>query len=430
MSAPTGRLQAPYHQLSRPDGGRERVQLLYATDPRHLAVLRAAVETGALPQAPRRRLLLSTSAPAPEVGWPPGWPAPGEWEAEWGRALSLHEALHPLHPAGWEPREEELPLWERYLRLLWGLGEDRVELVTGPLEEAGSRALARVFPDAPLWVCADGLRGHAPSGLRHPPALGARVRGLYQPDLLPGLEPLLLREFAVPARALPVADCRAVWSRLAGRSELPDTPPDVALLLDGADPEALTALGRLGHTRVLVPAPAGERLARRATEAGCALVPYEPTLPLERLLLWAAPALVVGPPGVATLTAAAWGFPVARSGGAPDPVTSALLGDCLPPLPESTASPWRAPEAARLSPLRDAVAYCRHPHAPVMLPPLRPATEQFLRGPRAAELRRLVPARRLVRLGLNSGGALGLTARLANHRTIRRWARRLPHPKH
>ena len=39
--------------------------------------------------------------------------------------LSWNEAISPFHPSGWAPRPDDVPMWERYLRLLWGLGDGR-----------------------------------------------------------------------------------------------------------------------------------------------------------------------------------------------------------------------------------------------------------------------------------------------------------------
>ena len=63
--------------------------------------------------------------------------------------LSWNETIAPFHPGGWSPRPDDIPLWERQLRLLWDLGDDRIELVVESIQVNPALAVAQLFPDAP-----------------------------------------------------------------------------------------------------------------------------------------------------------------------------------------------------------------------------------------------------------------------------------------
>ena len=113
--------------------------------------------------------------------------------------LSWNETIAPFHPGGWSPRPDDVPLWERYLRMLWGLGDDRIELVVESIQVTPALAIAQLFPDAALDVYADGLMSYGPTRNKIDPLVGERVRRLLHLDLVPGLKPLLLAEFGAPA---------------------------------------------------------------------------------------------------------------------------------------------------------------------------------------------------------------------------------------
>lgn len=34
--------------------------------------------------------------------------------------VSWNETIAPFHPGHWSPRPDDVPLWERHLRLVWG----------------------------------------------------------------------------------------------------------------------------------------------------------------------------------------------------------------------------------------------------------------------------------------------------------------------
>ncbi|MCI0386912.1 hypothetical protein LJ221_22055, partial [Streptomyces sp. CNQ085] len=197
------------------------VRLLVASTPHGVALLAAAADAGLLGAARERLLLVANTAPIPEtVPAPDALPGFRPLRDRFGRVLSWNAAVTPLHPAAWTPRPDDAPLWERQLRSLWGLGDTAVELVVERVETGPGRALAQIFPDAPLTVYATGLSAYGPTPDRLDPLVGTRVRRLLHPGLAPGLRPLLLAEFGVEAGQVPGEALRAVAARAA--TELPD----------------------------------------------------------------------------------------------------------------------------------------------------------------------------------------------------------------
>ncbi|MDU0302018.1 hypothetical protein NUG23_16720, partial [Streptomyces sp. PAL114] len=110
-----------------------RTQIFCASGPSAVVTMVAAVEAGRLPDAERRVLLVCDDSPVPEAA--PMWdevPGFGRLRARFDAVQSWNETVRPFHPAAWTPRTEDVPLLERHVRRLWGLGDDRVELVLGP----------------------------------------------------------------------------------------------------------------------------------------------------------------------------------------------------------------------------------------------------------------------------------------------------------
>jgi hypothetical protein len=161
------------------------------------------------------------------------------------------------------------------------VGADDVELVVGTSALPQGRALTRRWGAAPVSLLAAGASVYGPT----PGALGnrlaKRVDRVLHLDLVPGLEPLLLAERGVPARAVPVEHHRAVAGSPPGAAALPDP---TTLVLGGSTPwggafdsEAQTELlvamvqrcAEAGHSRILLlldadPVP---RARRRLDEA-------------------------------------------------------------------------------------------------------------------------------------------------------------------
>ncbi|MET8895279.1 polysialyltransferase family glycosyltransferase [Streptomyces albogriseolus] len=419
-------------------------QIFCATSPSAVVLMAAAIDAGLLPETGRRMLLVCDDAPVPEAA-PPWDEVPGfaQLRDRFDATLSWNEAIRPFHPAAWTPRTEDVPLLERHLRRLWGLGDDRVELVLGAPDTPPAQAVARVFTGAPLHVCAGGPEDHGPTRGKLDPLIGTRVRQVLHLELIPGVTPLLLAEFGAPARVIPADAFRAVTSEVA--SAVTGTPEGAALVVGGrlsalgvtsADGEdalhaemVRTAVGRGHDLVVFAPHPASPSrhaagLRAEAARLGVDLTVPDSPVPVEALYEVARPALVVGCSSAALFTASAlYGLPVARVG------TERLL-DRLTPYhhPRRTAlvlaeavlpgAVGDAPVGDDLDGLLRALAFTMRPQ---VHPSLRADAERYLAA--GAWDRRWFPRRRLTALGL-PGGVPRRLAFLPRSRVARRVVRR------
>ncbi|OKH96078.1 polysialyltransferase family glycosyltransferase [Streptomyces uncialis] len=334
------------------------------------ATLAAALDAGRLAPVDRDVLLVCNNAAVPETTPAlDGTPGFGPLRDRFDTVVSWNATIAPFHPGGWSPRADDIPLWERYLRLAWDLGDDDVELVVESLQVNPALAVTRIFTGAPVHVYADGLMSYGPTRDRIDPLVGTRVRRLLHLDLVPGLVPLLLTEYGVPAEIVPTdaflkvlaelddADGPGVLKALAGpdgedgtdSADSPDGPdgpdgpgqeptdgPGPALLL-GQYLSALEILTpdeeedlhlrmlrgtvALGHRRIVfkphptAPADRSRRLEEEAGALGARLTVLDTPVLAEVLYRRTRPALVVGCFSTALLTASAFhGLPVARVG--------------------------------------------------------------------------------------------------------------------
>ncbi|MFJ9999466.1 polysialyltransferase family glycosyltransferase [Streptomyces werraensis] len=416
-------------------------QIVCASGLTDVVVAAAAAEAGLLPQARLRVLLVCDDTPVPEAA-PPWDEVPGfaRLRARFDAVLSWNEAIRPFHPAAWTPRTEDVPLLERYVRKLWGLGDGRVELVLGAPDTAPAQSVARVFTGAPLHVYAAGPAGYGPTRGKLDPLIGTRVRQVLHLDLVQGLTPLLLGEFGAPARAIPADAFRAVAEEVASAvTGVPEgaalvvgeRPPDRAGGEDAPHAEMVRTAARRGHDRVVfAPHPASPSrhaagLRAEAGRLGVDLTVLDTPVPVEALYEASRPALVVGCASAALFTASAlYGLPVARVG------TEHLLGRLTPyhhprraalVLAEAVlpGAAGGAPAAGGLDGLLSALAF-------TMRPPVRPAlraeAERYLAA--GAWEARWFPRRRLTALGL-PGGVPRRLAFLPRSRAARRVVRRV-----
>ncbi|MFE7975275.1 polysialyltransferase family glycosyltransferase [Streptomyces shenzhenensis] len=429
------------------------VSTLYGT-----ATLAAALDAGCFTAADRRILLVANNAATPETT-PAVDEMPG-FELLRGRfddVLSWNEAISPFHPAGWAPRLEDLPLWERYLRLAWRLGDDDVAFAMESIQVNPSLGVAQIFTDAPVTVYADGLMSYGPTRSKIDPLVGTRVERLLHLDLVPGLKPLLLSEFDVPPELVPTAAFTKVLAELADTTAgLPDVEEPALLLgqylsaLDilSADEEEhlhvrmLKGAAGLGHTRMVfkphptAPARFARTLEQEAEKLGVELTVLDTPVLAEVLYQRMRPALVVGCFSTALFTASAlYGLPVARVG------TDTLLDrltpyensnrvpvtivDALLPEPSDASAVTegrRGMDADALGRLVRAVGFAMQPK---VLPELRPAAEAYLRGSLNAHTWRYFKRRRLTSLGLPGGipERLSFLPRNATARKVVRRAR-------
>ncbi|MGW1541176.1 alpha-2,8-polysialyltransferase family protein [Streptomyces sp. NPDC002309] len=417
------------------------------------ATLAAAIDSDCFEEPDRRVLLVFNNSATPEttpaVDEMPGF---STLRDHFDDVLSFNEAIHPFHPGAWQPRPDDMPLFERYLRLLWGLGDDRVELIMESLQVNPALALAQIFTGAPVHVYADGLMSYGPTRNKLDPLVGTRVRRLLHLDLVPGLTPLLLTEFDVPAQLVPTDAFLKVMSGLTGvADDLPDLPDNAALLLgqylsalnimstaeeENLHVRMLRGAVQRGHRAVVfkphptAPARYSRALEAEAEKLGVDLTVLDSPVLAEVLFAKARPALVVGCFSTALFTASAfYDLPVARVGTEPllDRLTPyqnsnrlpVTLADALLPDLENRAS--EEPVADELlTGLVTAVGFTMQPQ---IQSGTRTAAERFLSQHLGPRTQRYFKKRRLTSLGL-PGGIPERLSFLPRNSTARRVVRR------
>ncbi|MFF9024054.1 polysialyltransferase family glycosyltransferase [Streptomyces eurythermus] len=424
------------------------------------ATLAAALDAGLFGPADRRLLLVTNNAANPEttpsVDRMPGFTRIAE---RFDGVLSWNETISPLHPSGWGPRANDIPMWERYVRLLWGLGDDQVRLAVESVQVNPALALCQLFTGAPVDVYADGLISYGPTRDKIDPLVGTRIERLLHLDLVPGLTPLLLTEFGVRPELVPAEAFLKVLGELAeDDTELPGSGEPRPALLLGQYLSALDILSAaeeeelhlrmvrgavaLGHRELVfkphpvAPARWSRMLQQEAERLGAELtlldVPVLAEVAFQRLR----PALVVGCFSTALFTAATfYGLPVARVG--TDTVLARLapyqnsnrvpvtIADALlPDLGDAAAvSGWRPPSRERveeLAALLGAVGFAMQPR---IYPGLRGAAESYLARHLDADTWRYFKRRRLTALAL-PGAVPAQLAFIPRNATVRRLARR------
>ncbi|MFI6441129.1 alpha-2,8-polysialyltransferase family protein [Streptomyces sp. NPDC050759] len=415
--------------------------------------LAAAIDSDLFEEAERRVLLVFNNTATPETSLPlDAMPGFAPLRDHFDEVLSWNEAIRPFHPGAWTPRPDDIPLFERYLRLLWGLGEDRVELVLESLQVAPALTVAQIFTGAPVDVYADGLMSYGPTRNKLDPLVGTRVRRLLHLDLIAGLTPMLLTEFGVPPVVVPTsAFLKAMGELTATVEELPPLPDNAALLLG----QYLSALDILSpaqeenlHVRMLkgavakghrsivfkphpsAPARFSRALEAEAEKLGVDLTVLDTPVLAEVLFEKARPALVVGCFSTALFTASAlYDLPTARIG-------TELLLERLTPYQNSNRVPvvladavladleGRGSEdaipAGDLNALVTAVGFTMQPQ---IYPSLRPAAEGYLSKHFKPRTQRYFKRKRLTSLGL-PGGIPERLAFLPRSSTARRVVRR------
>ena len=427
------------------------------------ATVAAAIDSGALPRADRRILVVANTTATPEVATlVDEFAAFAAVSDHFDAIHHYNDAIAPMHPAAWTPRTDDVPMWERALRSIWDLGRGPVDLVVESIQVPPARALAAVFASSQVVVYADGLMTYGPTRDDIGPGIGDRVRQIVHPDLVPGLRPALLREFGTAAIPFDVGALRKVLDGMHEQvaAELPGTydseaPP--ALVVG----QFLSALGvisvgaeQLLHQRMICAATAAgvstvwfkahpsaplfhtEQLRDWARNEGHDLVVVSPTTPAETVFTAMPPRFVVGCFSTALLTAPRlYGIPAATVG--TDDLLEALrpyensnripvtiAAELLPDL-EVTRQPPALPllgcevTAVRVQPLVDTVSYCMQPRR---LAALRDDSERWLADHVDGPSRRYFKGRRLTSLGLPGGSPIPLVRQVAG--PAKRWARR------
>ncbi|MFF7747793.1 alpha-2,8-polysialyltransferase family protein [Streptomyces sp. NPDC007971] len=430
-------------------------QIFQASTLYGVATLAAALDSGAFGPADRRILLVCNNAATPETT-PALDEMPGfeRLRERFDDVISYNETIFPFHPGGWAPRVDDMPLWERYLRHEWQLGDDSVELAVESIQVNPSLALAQIFTGAPVTVYADGLMSYGPTRNKIDPLVGTRVDRVLHLDLVPGLEPLLLTEFGVPGEIVPTAAFTKVLAELAPLGdELPEIE-EPALLLgqylsaleiltaeqeENLHVRMLRGAVALGHTKVVfkphptAPARFTRSLEQEAEKLKVELTVLDAPVLAEVLYQRMRPALVVGCFSTALLTASAlYGLPVARTGTdllleqltpyensnrVPVTVVDALL----PELGDRAAvtGQRRGRDVEALGALVRAVGFAMQPK---ILPRLRGETEEYLAKNLDERTLRYFKRRRLTSLAL-PGGVPAQLAFIPRNATVRRVAR-------
>jgi hypothetical protein len=433
--------------------GSRTTQIFCASTLYGAVTLAAAIDSDLFEEPERRVLLVFNNTATPETSTPldemPGF-AP--LRDHFDEVLSWNEAIRPFHPGSWTPRPDDIPLFERYLRLLWGLGEDRVELVLESIQVTPALTVAQIFTGAPVDVYADGLMSYGPTRNKLDPLVGTRVRRLLHLDLVAGLTPMLLTEFGVPPVVVPTsAFLKAMGELTAAVEEFPPLPDDAALLLG----QYLSALDILSpaeeedlHVRMLkgavsqghrsvvfkphpsAPARFSRALEAEAEKLGVDLTVLDTPVLAEVLFEKARPAVVVGCFSTALFTASAlYDLPAARIG-------TELLLERLTPYQNSNRVPvvladavlpdlegrggQEAVPADTLNALITALGFTLQPQ---IHPSLRPAAERYLSRHFGPRTRRYFRKKRLTALGLPGGIPERLTF-LPRNSTARRVVRR------
>ncbi|MFE2879298.1 polysialyltransferase family glycosyltransferase [Streptomyces roseus] len=425
------------------------------------ATLAAGIDAGGFPPAGRRILLTSnhslTAEVSPGLADMPGFTA---LSTRFDEVLDWNAAIAPQHPSVWAPRPEDVPIWERQLRAVWGLGEDRVEIIVESIQVPPARTLCTLFPGAAVDVYADGLMSYGPTRFRLDPQLGMRVRRVLHLDLVPGLEPLLLTEFGVRPELVPTPEFLKVLAELPSYGPEPDGVGEAPALLLGQYLSALELLSpqeeeelhvemvrgayALGHRELVfkphpsAPAAYSRRAEAEAERLGARLTVMTAPVLAETLYQRLRPALVVGCFSTGLLTAATlYGLPVARTGTeavlarlAPyqnsNRIPLTIVDAALPALADAGAvAGWTAPgpeeNRDRLAGLLTAVGFTMQPQ---ILAPCRTEAERYLAAHLDDRTRRYFKRRRLTTLGL-PGGIPARLSFLPNSPAVRRVVRRL-----
>jgi len=436
-------------------------QLFLASTLYGAATLAAALDADSLPPAGRRILVVSNNSTVPETN--PGLDhAPG-FEAlrtRFDRIVSWNETIAPLHPGGWSPRADEVPLWERHLRMLWNLGDDDVELIVESIQVAPALSFVQVFIGAPITVYADGLMSYGPTRNKLGLLVDTRIDRLLHLDLVPGLTPMLLSEHGVAPKVVPTEEFTKVLAELAeasadaGGDSLADVPQGSALLLG----QYMSALGiltvaeeeelhlslvrgaaALGHRELVfkphptAPANLTEPLQQEAERLGARLTVLNTPVLAEVVYQKARPALVAGCFSTALLTASVlYGIPVARTGTGlllerlspyqnSNRVPVTIVHAMLPDLADAAAvRGWQTPSPKKVAKELTPVGYCMQAKA---YPQLRDEAVAWLSEELTAETWPYFKRRRLTSLGL-PGAIPAKLAFVPRNRTVRRVARR------
>jgi Alpha-2,8-polysialyltransferase (POLYST) len=223
-----------------------------------------------------RVLLVSTNSTVPEAT-PPLSSMPG-FEAvarRFDRVVDWNAVLAPFAPSDFKAFGEPSVV-SRWLQSHLGLDDLPVELILESIQVHPARGLADLFVTAPVTMYSDGLMSYGPTRVGLPDSLGARIDRLVYLDLLPGVEPRLLREFDVEPVPISDSSFRRV---LAETSDLAPQAAATARMLTRKSATALVLgqyLGALGIVSRDEELEIYTSIAAAAAAAGHQVVAYKP----------------------------------------------------------------------------------------------------------------------------------------------------------
>ncbi|MGP9529856.1 polysialyltransferase family glycosyltransferase [Glutamicibacter sp. AOP5-A2-18] len=381
------------------------IALIEASSYFQLASLAAMADAGLLPEADEYVLVLVNGSQVPELTTAldevPGFE---KLASRFDRVVDFAALLAPRRPFQFNPREDELHIFERLLRQAWDLGDGTLTLVLESIQVNPARALARIFFDAQLWVHSDGLMSYGPTRSRLAMSLRQRLMGTIHVDLVPGLEPHLLAELEPARKELHTEQLAQVFTELATDAHF-DLPASSALILG----QYLGSLGLMDseeefdlHVNMLqvaidrglstvlfkahpsASATSAARLATVGAELGLDFRVLNTDHLAETVITAVRPKVVIScfSTGLATaryildteVHAVGTGMmlqalaPYENSNRIPLSIIHALFVQGLP-------APTHSETDDQLSALLTAVAYCMQPN---QLPELREAAEEFL----------------------------------------------------
>lgn len=354
--------------------------------------LAAADDAGLLGERAEPRLLIvAATTPAPEINTALDEQAAFDPLRErFDRVVRWNDIIAPLHPSRWTPREVETPMLARLIGRELGLPDGARELVVESIAVPPARTLGVLIRECPITVYSDGLMSYAPTRDELPIDIGRRAERLLHLDLVPTVQPLLLREIDAVAVPIPDAAFLKVLAQLAQPAvgdaagiplvigqylaDLEILTPAEEARLHGDMIRALAARGN--RTVAFKPHPAAgaaqlHAVSGAARRAGVRIVPVVDGQPAEAWFAAARPELVVSCFSTALFTATHhFGLPVATVG--TELVLSRLtpyqnsnrvpltLADAALPRLQADGSMTR-PEPLDLDHLLRAVGYCMQP---------------------------------------------------------------------
>ncbi|MCG2622250.1 alpha-2,8-polysialyltransferase family protein [Arthrobacter sp. I2-34] len=425
-------------------------QLVAASTLFQCACLATMIDDGRFPEANGERILvLAASVHQPELGEriqdSLGFKS---LASRFDRVVDLAELIWPRRPGQFKPRDEELSMWERLLRRYWDIDDSPLQLVVESIQVDPALALCRIFHAATVWVHSDGLMSYGPTRNPLPSLIADRLDGILYLDLVPGLQPQLLREHEPQAIAFDAARVKASIVELSDNTELPpihrNRNGSMALVLGQylSDLGILTpdeedqlhrkmvakAAARGARTCIFKPHPSAGPSATRALQQAASrhrvsLVVLDTPVLAEVLMEQLQPDMVISCFSTALATARfVYGIEALAVG-------TELLLERLSPYQNSNRIPVTIADAVfargtpapaaelpdtpllhQLQPLVEAVSYCMQPET---LRALRPAAAEYVAAAESSKQMRYFKRLRLAKLDLlDSAPVSGLKRRV------------------